>query len=193
MVASLILASTSRYRRELLARLGITFETAAPHVNETLADGEAPADAALRLARAKARAVAEQRPEALVLASDQLADLDGTALGKPRDAAEARRRLAQMSGQTLTYCTAIALLAPGAERPETFLDESRVYLRAYDEEEISRYVAAANPLDCAGGLKLEGLGAALCERIETADPTALIGLPLIATARLLRAAGYPLP
>lgn len=192
-MASLILASTSRYRRKLLVRLGISFDTAAPDVDETLADGEGPADAVLRLARTKAQAIAEHYPEALVLAGDQLADFDGTALGKPRDTAEAEQRLAQMAGQTLTYCTAIALLAPGAYEAETFLDESRVYLRAYDEKEIRRYVAAANPLDCAGGLKLEGLGAALCERIETADPTALIGLPLIATARLLRAAGYTVP
>ncbi|MGH8162322.1 MAG: Maf family protein [Gammaproteobacteria bacterium] len=192
-MSPLILASTSRYRRELLARLGIAFDCDAPDVDETLAVGETAEDAVRRLARAKARAVADRHPDALVLAGDQLADLSGQPLGKPRDAAEAERRLAQMAGCAIRYCTAIALIAPGGGEPETFLDQSRAYLRPYDAEETRRYVAAANPLDCAGGLKLEGLGAALCERIETADPTALIGLPLIATARLLRAHGYALP
>ncbi len=189
----LILASTSRYRRELLSRLGVVFDCESPGVNETRAPGETAANAVQRLARAKARAVADRYRDALILAGDQLADFAGQPLGKPRDATEAERQLAQMAGQTIRYFTAIALLAPGAAKSETFLDESRIHLRGYTAEEIHRYVAAASPLDCAGGLKLEGLGAALCERIETADPTALIGLPLIATARLLRARGYALP
>ncbi len=189
----LILASSSPYRRELLERLDLDFEVLPPEVDENLHAGETPAEAALRLARAKARAVADRRPGALVLASDQLASFDGQALGKPRDAAMARRWLMQMSGRTVTYHTAIALLAPGASDAATHLDHSRVGLREFKDEEIARYLDRATPLDCAGALRLEGLGATLCERIETEDPTALIGLPLIATARLLRAAGCALP
>jgi septum formation protein len=192
-VAALVLASTSPYRRELLARLGVAFECLSPGVDETLAAGEAPQAAALRLARAKAKAAAALRPDACILAGDQLASLEGLAIGKPRDGDEARRVLADMSGRTLNYYTAIALIVPDTGETETFLDESRVHLRRFDAGEIARYVAAANPVDCAGALKLEGLGAALAERIETEDPTALIGLPLIATARLLRAHGFTLP
>ncbi|MGH8225646.1 MAG: Maf family protein [Gammaproteobacteria bacterium] len=189
----LILASSSPYRRELLERLGIDFEVVSPAVDESLRAEETPAAATLRLARAKAQAVAARRPEALILASDQLASLDGEALGKPHDAETARRWLAQMSGRTVTYHTAVALLAPGESEAATHLDQSHAVLRRFDAGEIARYLEQTQPLDCAGALRLEGLGAALCERIETADPTALIGLPLIATARLLRDQGYTLP
>lgn len=190
---ALVLASSSPYRRELLGRLGLDFEAISPEADETLRAEEAPGEATLRLARAKARAVAERRPGALVLASDQLASLEGKPLGKPADAAVARRWLEGMSGRTLGYYTAVALLSPDASEAAVHLDRSRVLLRRFGPEEIARYVEQARPLDCAGGLRLEGLGAALCERIETEDPTALIGLPLIATARLLRDRGCRLP
>lgn len=190
---ALLLASTSPYKRELLARLGLVFEVCAPGVDETLAPGEAPRAAALRLARAKACAVAETHPRALVLAGDQLAALADEPIGKPRGAGEAQRRLEQMAGHTITYYTAIALSAPNAQRPAVFVDASRVRLRSLTAQEISRYVAHEKPFDCAGGLKLESLGSALCEHIDTHDPTALIGLPLIAVARLLREQGQALP
>lgn len=190
---TLILGSTSAYKRELLARLGLRFVTAAPEVDETLGADESSRDATLRLAGAKARAVAGQHPDALVLAGDQLADFHGEAIGKPPDAATAEKRLAQLSGQSLAYYTAIALISPDKPEPATYLDESRVLLRDLDAGEIRRYVAREKPFDCAGGLKLESLGGALCERIDTGDPTALIGLPLIAVARLLREQGCALP
>jgi septum formation protein len=190
---ALLLASTSRYKRELFARLGVAFEPCAPAVDETLAAGETPLAAALRLAQAKARAVAETHPRALVLAGDQLAALADEPIGKPPDAEAARRRLAQMAGETITYYTAIALSAPALSQPVVFVDESRVRLRSLTAQEISRYIAREKPFDCAGGLKLESLGSALCERIDTHDPTALIGLPLIAVARLLREQGLALP
>jgi len=190
---TLILASTSPYKRELLARLGLTFEAHAPEVSETLTADETPRAATLRLAQAKARAVAATHPRALVLAGDQLAGLANEAIGKPRDGATAEAQLARMSARTLTFYTAIALLAPGAGAPETHLDESRVQLRELTREEIHRYVAREKPFDCAGGLKLESMGSTLCERIETEDPSALIGLPLISVARLLRKQGLALP
>lgn len=187
-----MLASTSPYRRELLERLGVPFDVAAPQVDEALEASEAPRDAVVRLAVAKARAVAAREPEAVVLASDQLASLDGRPLGKPGTAANAVAQLGAMAGATVTYCTALAIIAPGFA-DATGLDLSRVTLRRLGGKEISRYVEAARPLDCAGALKLEGAGIALCERMETNDPTALIGLPLIATARLLRERGFEIP
>ncbi|MDN5863727.1 MAG: Maf family nucleotide pyrophosphatase [Gammaproteobacteria bacterium] len=192
-VPTLILASTSPYRRELLGRLGVEFETFAPEVDESLRANETPGDAGLRLACAKARAAAGQRADALILAGDQLASFNGQPVGKPADTGTAEQYLEQFSGRILTYYTAIALLISGNDTPVTHLDESRVHLRPLDRDEIRRYVAKENPIDCAGGLKLESLGSALCERIETEDPTALAGLPLIATARLLREHGYALP
>ncbi|MGH8426618.1 MAG: Maf family protein [Gammaproteobacteria bacterium] len=189
----LILASGSRYRRELLVRLGFAFEVLVPDVDERVAPGEEVSAATLRLARLKAAMIAARRPDALVLAGDQLASVVGQPVGKPRDEAEARRQLQAMSGRTVTYSTAIALVVPGAAEPTTHLDTSHVTLRVFGADEIARYVERERPFDCAGALKLEGLGSALCERIETSDPTALIGLPLIATASLLREVGYPVP
>lgn len=188
----LVLASTSPYRRELLERLGVPFEVAAPWVDETLAANEAPEKAVRRLALAKAQAVAARETDALVLASDQLASLADEPLGKPGTAANAVAQLRAMAGATVTYCTAVAVIAPGFEDVEE-LDLSRVTLRRPSQAEIERYVDRARPLDCAGSLKLEGAGIALCKRIETNDPTALIGLPLIATARLLRERGFDIP
>lgn len=189
----MILASGSPYRRDLLLRLGVEFEVAVPAVDETLAPGEPPAEAVLRLARLKAAAVAARRPDAIVLAGDQLAELAGRALGKPRDPDDAARMLTLMSGRTVNYHTAIAVLGPDLADPLTHVDASRVSLRALEPEEVRRYLERENALDCAGALRLEGLAAGLCEKIETQDPAALIGLPLIATADLLRRCRYRIP
>lgn len=188
----LVLASTSPYRRQLLNRLGLNFDTVAPGVDEAPVPGETPEQAVGRLAAAKAGAGAAQAPGAVIIASDQLASLGGNALGKPGNATEAVRQLTALSGRELLYCTALVVLGPDGTA-DTHLDLSRVRLRELPGWEIERYLAAEDALDCAGALKLEGLGISLCEHIESADPTALIGLPLIATARLLRARGFDIP
>lgn len=188
----LVLASTSPYRRDLLARLGLPFDTARPRVDEAPGPGEAPLALAARLAEAKAADVATTAGAAWVLGSDQVAELDGTALGKPGDAARACAQLAAMSGRAVRFHTGVCL-ASGDGRRLAALDTTTVRFRALSDAEIERYVAAERPLDCAGSFKSEGLGIALFEAIETRDPTALVGLPLIATARLLREAGFRLP
>lgn len=188
----LVLASTSPYRRELLARLGIDFDAVAPGVDESPLSGEKPEDLVARLAIAKAEAGARDTPDALVIGSDQTANLEGRALGKPGTEAAAIRQLHATAGHEIVYCTAVAVHKPGHES-RVHLDISRVRLRQLGTDEIRRYIEAEQPLDCAGALKLEGLGIALCEYIKTSDPTALIGLPLIATAHLLRAHGIAIP
>ncbi|KAF1715848.1 septum formation inhibitor Maf [Pseudoxanthomonas sangjuensis] len=188
----LILASTSRYRRELLERLRLPFHVARPETDETALPGEAAAALAQRLARAKAAAVAVRQPESWVIGSDQAAELeDGRILGKPgtRDAAIAQLR--GMSGRAVHFRTAVCLLR-GDRRLEA-LDTTTVRFRALSGEEIERYVDAEQPLDCAGSFKSEGLGIALFDAIEPRDPTALVGLPLIALAGMLRQAGFALP
>lgn len=189
--ARLVLASTSRYRRELLARLGVRFETVRPEVDETPLEGEAPEALALRLAAAKALAVAAQRPGAWVIGSDQVADFDGRPLGKPGDRATAIAQLEAMSGRAVAFRTAVAVAADGAVA--TALDTTLVRFRRLDRDVIERYLDAERPFDCAGSFKSEGLGIGLFDAIESSDPTALIGLPMIATARLLRDAGYQVP
>lgn len=190
---ALVLGSTSRYRRELLERLRQPFEVLAPEVDETPRPGEAPAALAQRLALAKARAVAAQRPDAIVIGSDQVADLDGEPLGKPGNHERAVAQLRRMSGQTVLFQTALAVvcLETGFEASE--LAVVKVVFRQLDDATIERYLRAEEPYDCAGSAKSEGLGIALLERIDNDDPTALIGLPLIHTARLLRQAGLQLP
>lgn len=190
-----VLASTSRYRRELLARLLSDFAVDAPDVDETPIPGESPRDLAIRLASAKAHAVAARHPDAIVIGSDQVADLDGTALGKPGSVEAARAQLAASSGKTLSFHTALCVLDMhnNAAVAHSAHDCTQVVFRTLDAATIARYVDAEKPLDCAGSFKAEGLGIALFERIESSDPTALIGLPLIALARLLREAGLPLP
>lgn len=188
----LVLASSSPYRRELLARLRLPFETALPEVDETPLPGEAADALARRLAEAKARAVAASAAPAWVIGSDQVADLDGTPLGKPggRDAALAQLRA--MSGRTVAFHTAVCLARVGSPALQA-LDTTLVRFRALADAEIARYLDAEQPLDCAGSFKSEGLGIGLFEAIESNDPTGLIGLPLIATARLLREAGFNVP
>lgn len=189
----LILASTSRYRRELLARLALPFETAAPDVDETPRAGEAPRELALRLALEKAQAVAARKPQAIVIGSDQVADLHGQPLGKPGTHERAAAQLARMSGQTVLFHTAVAVVQASRGFAQSSLATVTVRFRALDAATIERYLLAEQPYDCAGSAKSEGLGIALLQAIESDDPTALIGLPLIRTAQLLRAAGLTLP
>ena len=191
-VRPVVLGSTSRYRRELLERLRIPFTVSAPDVDETPQPGEAPQALALRLALAKARAVAALHPEAVVIGSDQVADLAGKPLGKPGEHARAVAQLRQMRGQTVIFQTALAVVCLAAGFEEVALAEVRVVFRDLSDEEIESYLQAEQPYDCAGSAKSEGLGIALLESIDNDDPTALIGLPLIRTARLLRQAGVKL-
>jgi septum formation protein len=188
----LILGSTSRYRKELLSRLQIPFETAAPDVDETPHSNESPKDLALRLALAKARAVALKYPEAVVIGSDQVADLEGMPLGKPGNHTNAILQLQRMRGKTVIFQTALSVvcIATGYER--TDLAEVKVKFRDLSDAEIESYLRAEEPYDCAGSAKSEGLGIALLDAIDNDDPTALIGLPLIRTCQMLREAGVKL-
>jgi len=193
----LILASTSKYRRELLQRLGIPFVCVAPGVDEAVQPGERPAALVARLAREKAAAAAAAHPDAWIVGSDQAAvrmdAADGeTILGKPGSASACIEQLRRCSGQTVTFLTAVAVLKQDAA-PLEFTDTTRVMFRMLDEATIERYVAREMPLDCAGGFKSEGLGITLCESIVSIDPSALIGLPLIRLAATLRTAGFALP
>lgn len=192
MPAPLILGSTSRYRRDLLMRLRLPFACARPDVDEQPQDGETPDRLAHRLACAKAEAVAALAPGSWVIGSDQVAALDGQPLGKPGDRDSAVRQLTAMSGRRVRFHTAVALACTG-HPTRVAEDRTDVVFRTLTADEIARYVDAEQPFDCAGSFKCEGLGIALFDAIECTDPTALVGLPLIATARLLREAGYPVP
>lgn len=188
---ALVLASTSRYRRELLARLRLDFEVARPDVDEAPRPGESPLALATRLATAKAAAIATQRPADWIIGSDQVAELDGRPLGKSGGREAAIAQLRAMSGRAVTFHTAICLMHGGDVLDA--VDATTVRFRVLSGDEIARYVDAEQPFDCAGSFKSEGLGIVLFDAIETIDPTALIGLPMIATARLLRQAGFALP
>jgi len=183
----LILASTSRYRAELLARLGVAFTAESPGVEERPRPGEMAAALAARLARAKATAVAARHPDAWVLGSDQIALRDGEILGKPGSVARCEAQLLDSSDREVLFLTAACLVGPGQSLEH--IDETRVRFRPLGGEEVRRYVEREQPFDCAGGFKCEGLGIALFERIESSDPTALIGLPLIWVAAALRQVG----
>ena len=189
---SVILGSTSRYRRELLARLRIPFEVASPEVDEAPLPGEAPAALALRLALAKAQAVALRFPHAVVIGSDQVADLNGQALGKPGTHERAVQQLRMMRGQAVVFQTAVSVLCLETGFAQTELAAVRVQFRNLSDAEIEAYLQAEQPYDCAGSAKSEGLGIALLERIDNDDPSALVGLPLIRTCQMLRAAGIAL-
>ena len=185
----LILASTSRYRRELLARLRLPFEVVAPEVDETPRPSETPAALAQRLALAKAQAVARLHPQALVIGSDQVADLDGQPLGKPGTHARALAQLRQLSGRSAVFQTAVAVVRGDRGFARTLLAPVTVQFRTLTDAGIEHYLRAEQPYDCAGSAKCETLGIALLERIDSDDPTALVGLPLMRTCALLRAAG----
>ena len=188
----LILGSTSVYRRELLSRLRLPFTVERPEVDETPLPEEKPADLALRLASAKAQAVAARHPTAVVIGSDQVADLHGEPLGKPGDHARAVIQLQRMRGQTVVFQTAVAVVCQATGFSQVALAPVRVVFRDLSDEAIEQYLRAETPYDCAGSAKSEGLGIALLERIDNDDPTALVGLPLIRTCELLRAAGCEL-
>ena len=187
----LVLASTSRYRKELLERLGLPFEAAAPHADERALGNEAPEQMALRLAALKAQSVRAAHRDALIIGSDQVATSGGRILGKPGDHATAVRQLKSVSGKTAEFHTALALLDAATGAIQTRVVPCRVYFRTLDDARIERYLQKEKPYDCAGSAKAEGLGIALIARIETEDPTSLIGLPLIALTDMLERAGLP--
>ncbi|KAA0211976.1 MAG: septum formation protein Maf [Proteobacteria bacterium] len=188
--ASLILASTSRYRRELLLRLGLPFAVEAPEVDESARPGERPEALALRLAGEKAHAVAHRHPQALVIGSDQAATLDGAiAIGKPGSHERAREQLRAASGRTMEFHTALCVTRETDGFDERASVSTRVRFRRLDDAEIDRYLQLEQPWDCAGAARVEGLGIALLEAVVGDDPTALIGLPLIALTGMLRRAG----
>jgi len=185
----LILGSTSRYRRELLERLRLPFTAEAPRVDETPLPGEAPATLATRLALAKAREVAARHPGAVVIGSDQVADVDGEAIGKPGTHERAVAQLRRMSGRSVVFQTAVAVVRPDTGFEQVERIPVTVRFRTLDDDEIEHYLRLEQPYDCAGSAKCETLGIALLSAIESDDPTALVGLPLIRTSALLRAAG----
>lgn len=189
----LILASTSTYRRALLARLGLAFESVSPGVDEAPQAGEAPLDLACRLARLKAESVAAGSPGAVVIGSDQVALLGDHVLGKPGTVERCIAQLRQSSGCEVIFLTAVHVANGRSGAHESHVDRTLVRFRDLDQREIERYVAAESPLDCAGGFKAEALGISLFERIESEDPTGLTGLPLIWLCGALRRAGIPVP
>ena len=190
----LILASTSPYRRMLLERFGLPFETVRPEVGEEHIAGENPSDRALRLATAKAEAVVARHPGAVVIGSDQVVAATGhKVLDKPGDAATCRSQLATLSGTDARFYTGCAVIGPAGSVRLVHLDTTTVFFRSLSTKEIERYVEREKPFDCAGGFKVEALGITLFESIESKDPTGLIGLPLIWLACALRRAGYALP
>ncbi|MCZ2498326.1 septum formation protein Maf [Xylophilus sp. Kf1] len=185
----LILGSTSVYRHELMQRLRLPFDVVSPQVDETPSAGEAPEALARRLGLAKARAVAALHPQAVVIGSDQVADLDGEPLGKPGNHARAVEQLRRMRGRTVIFQTAVSVVCSASAFEASDLASVRVRFRDLSDIEIENYLRAEQPYDCAGSAKSEGLGISLLESIDNDDPTALVGLPLIRTCRLLRAAG----
>ena len=189
----LILASTSAYRRELLARLGLAFTVVAPGVDEAPTPLQAPLERAQRLALSKAGAVSASHPDAIVIGSDQLAVCKGEILEKPGSVERCREQLRWASAAAATFYTAVAVLQPARAQTLQFVDTTTVYFRTLGEAEIDRYIERERPLDCAGGFRCEGLGISPFARIVTEDPTALIGLPLIALSRALRQCGLLLP
>jgi septum formation protein len=186
---ALILASTSRYRQELLARLRLPFAVEAPGVDESPHDGETPCDLAQRLALEKARAVAAHHPDALVIGSDQVAELDGQAVGKPGSHERAVAQLRAMSGRSVVFHTAVAVLRQATGFEACAIVPVKVRMRSLDDAEIEHYLRCEQPYDCAGSAKVETLGIALVDAVESDDPTALVGLPLIRTCAMLRAGG----
>lgn len=193
MSKKLVLASTSPYRRELLSRLGIPFAIANPHTDESPLPGEAPTATALRLAEAKARAVAAQHPDALIIGSDQVAEADGRTFGKPGSHERAAAQLRELSGKTVNFFTGLCLLDADTGRAEVRGVSTLVGFRNLDDAEIENYLTREPAYDCAGSAKSEGLGIALLSRIEGSDPNALVGLPLIALCDLLRRHGVRIP
>jgi septum formation protein len=191
--ARLLLASTSPYRRELLSRLRVPFDTIAPHSDETPFTGESPDALALRLAQLKAQSVSTAWPDRIIIGSDQVAVVDGTILGKPGTHARAVEQLALMRARVVRFHTGLCVLNSRTAREQTALVTIIVQMRNYSDTQIERYLRADAPYDCAGSARIEALGISLVEKLEGEDPTALIGLPLIALCRMLRDEGIDLP
>jgi septum formation protein len=187
----LVLASTSRYRRELLERLGLRFESAAPQCDEQALAGETARDTALRLSAIKARSLQSAFPHALIIGSDQVAESAGRHIGKPGDHERAVRQLRDLSGKAVEFHTAVSLLDAANDQLESRVTACRVRFRILDDRQIETYLRREQPYDCAGSAKAEGLGIVLMESIDTEDPTSLIGLPLIALTEMLERAGLP--
>lgn len=192
-IIQLVLASSSPYRRDLLGRLGLAFDAWAPEVDESPRAGEVPRATAERLARAKSEAGAARFPQAWIIGSDQVADVDGRAIGKPGSLANARRQLADLAGRTVLFHTALCVAHGTLGRRHERVVTTEVVFRRLTTDEIDRYLAREPAFDCAGSAKSEGLGIALLERLTADDPTALVGLPLVALAAILRAEGYAIP
>lgn len=193
MPTPLVLASTSRYRRALLERLQVPFSAMSPGIDEQERPGEAGDATARRLAEAKARAVATAHPAAVVIGSDQVAILEGRALGKPGTHEAALAQLLASRGKVIVFHTAVCVVCNETSDVEVVNVPTTVYYRHYSEAQARRYLELDQPYDCAGSAKIEGLGIALVERVESSDPTALIGLPLIALVGMLQRAGIPVP
>lgn len=190
---SIYLASSSKYRRELLSRLQINFRCESPQIDEATKPGETPLETCARLAREKALAVAQEHPASIVIGSDQVADVDGVAISKPGTHERARAQLRSMSGKTIVFHTAVCVCSIDLKKSIEFTVPTSVEFRTLDPAEIERYLIAEEPYDCAGSAKSEGLGISLLKRIESSDPTALIGLPLIEVANALRQFEVTLP
>ncbi|MES1941476.1 maf protein [Salinisphaera sp. T5B8] len=191
--APIILASSSPWRRQLLRQLGIRFEATSPDIDETPRAGEAPAALAERLAIAKARTIFDDWPEAIVIGSDQVADVEGDILGKPGTPEKARAQLRRQSGKTVYFHTGLCVCAPNFETPRAQVETVTTRFRELSDAQIARYVAAEDVTATAGSIKSEGLGISLVESIETKDPSTLVGLPLIALCRMLEQAGVEIP
>lgn len=189
----LILASSSRYRADLLRRLGLTFSQASPHIDESAQPNEAPEQLAKRLATEKARAIAREHPGSLVIGSDQVASLEGLVLGKPGSVERAREQLTRCSGKTVHFHTGLCLVGPTLNEEICLVDTFTVYFRELSAAQIKRYVDQELPLDCAGSFKMEGLGISLFQKLEGKDPNTLIGLPLIDLIGLLNQRGIAIP
>lgn len=189
----LILASTSVYRRELLARLRIPFSVRRPEVDEAPLGEEGPRQRSERLALAKAEAIARREPSSVVIGADQVAACEGQVLDKPGNIDAARAQLRRQSGRQVQFYSAVAVVHAARGHVDRFVDLTTVVFRELSATEIDAYLTADQPYDCAGSLRSEALGLCLCERIETLDPTALVGLPLIRLAASLRSCGYALP
>lgn len=189
----LILASTSRYRAELLARLGVTFEQVAPDCDETPLPDESPAELVARLSVAKAASVAAHYPDAVIIGSDQVADLNGSVLGKPHTANKAQQQLVRMSDQTVVFRTGYCVMSTAANKQLSGISNTEAHFRSLTVDEIQRYIEHDNPLDCAGAFRSEALGISLLQSMQSDDPVSIIGLPLIRVADALRQFGLSVP
>ncbi len=189
----LVLASTSPFRREILQKLGLSFDTAAPDVDETMEDEESPETLVSRLAESKARAVADDWPNALIIGSDQVACVDGEILGKPGSRQNAVKQLTQTAGKTVTFYTGLCLLNSGSQQAQISCELFKVHFRQLNEVQIGRYLDHEQPFNCAGSFKSEGMGITLFSKLEGDDPNALIGLPLIRLVEMLGNEGVELP